>query len=80
MSAEPHKIAVIPKNTTEQIHVGLDRYAGRNLVDVRVFALFGGNEVFCPTKKGVAVAPAKLDELIAALTEAKAQAEAMGWV
>lgn len=82
MSADPIRVpvAVIPKNTREEIHVGLDQYAGCNLIDVRIFALFGGNDVFCPTKKGVAVSTSKLDDLIAALTEAKAQAQAMGWV
>ena len=80
MSAEPRQVAVISKNIVEEVRVSLDHYAGRNLVDVRVYALFGGSEVHAPTKKGVSLAPSKLEELIAALTEAKAQAQAMGWV
>ena len=79
MSAEPVKLAVIDKNTAEQIHVALDHYAGRNLIDVRVYAKWNGSEVFAPTKKGVSITPDKLDAVISALTEAKAQAVAMGW-
>ena len=80
MSAEPLKVATLPKNATEEIHVALDHYAGRNLIDLRIFGKWNGSEVFAPTKKGVTVAPDKLDALIAALTEAKAQAEARGWL
>ena len=80
MSAEPVKVATLPKNATEEIHVALDHYAGRNLIDVRIYGKWNGSEVFAPTKKGVTVAPAKLDDLIAALTEARSQAQALGWM
>ena len=80
MSAEPLKVATITKNATEEIHIGLDHYAGRNLIDVRIFGKWNGSNVFSPTKKGVSIAPDKLDAVIAALTEAKAQVVAMGWV
>lgn len=80
MSAEPVKVAIIPKNSTEEIHIALDHYAGRNLIDVRVFAKWNGSEVFSPTKKGVSITPDKLDAVIAALTEAEARAVALGWV
>lgn len=79
MSAEPTKIAILPKNSQEEVHVALDHYAGRNLIDIRVFARWAGNETHGPTKKGVSIAPARLDDLIAALVEAKARAIELGW-
>lgn len=78
MSAEPIKVAILQRNASDQLHIALDHYLGRNLVDVRIFSPWSGT--LGPTKKGVTVTPAMLDDLIAALTEAKAQAAARGWL
>ena len=80
MSAEPLKVATITKNATEEIHVALDHYAGRNLIDVRIYGKWSGSEVFAPTKKGLSIAPGKLDDLIDALDKARAEALALGWI
>lgn len=78
MSAEPIKIAILQRNASDQLHIALDHYAGRNLVDLRIYSPWSGT--LGPTKKGVTVTPAMLDDLIAALTEAKAQAVTLGWI
>ena len=71
-------IGTVPKNRTEEVRVGLSDFRGRNLVDVRVYAAIGATGRSEPTKKGISVAVERLPELIAALTEAKAEAERRG--
>lgn len=75
----PMLIASLEKNASEQIRVSLDEFRGRNLLDVRVFSSFSTGEP-TPTKKGLSIRIEMLDDLLEALTKAKAQADAMGWV
>lgn len=78
-AALPHLITTIDKNASESVRVVLDEFKGHHLCDMRVFATFTAAAVPMPTKKGLSVRIDMLDELIAGLTEAKAQAVAMGW-
>jgi len=68
--SEPRVIATVPKNGAEEVRVSLSTFKGHALVDVRVFADLGDEAERRATKKGVALAVAKLPALIAALQEA----------
>ena len=72
------QIAVIEKNALEQIRVGFSEFRRKTYLDVRVYAEFDGETEHKPTKKGVSLRPDMLDEMIAALQEAKAQAVKAG--
>ena len=73
-------VAVVSKNTREEIRVTLSKFKGIDLIDARVFASQKGD---CEgdrvaTKKGIAVKVAKLPELIAALQKAEVEARTRG--
>lgn len=72
------QIAVIEKNALEQIRVGFSEFRRKTYLDVRVYAEFDGETEHKPTKKGVSLRPDMLDELIAALQQAKAEAVKAG--
>ncbi|MBQ0820986.1 hypothetical protein KBI52_12290 [Microvirga sp. HBU67558] len=72
-------IATIPKNGSEEIRVRLNEYRRDYYVDLRVFAAFKSDDPERqPTKKGVSVHIGKLDELMDALVQARAEAERQG--
>ena len=71
-------IATIPKNQAEEIRVGLDEYKGHDLVSLRVWTDPYAGDERVPTRKGVSMSVALLPELIAALQEAEAAAQAAG--
>ena len=69
-------VAVVEKNTTEEVRVRLAEWRGSNFIDLRVFAEFSGTEgEKRPTKRGLALGLTRPPELVtalqAALTEAK---------
>lgn len=72
------QIAVIEKNALEQIRVGFSEFRRKTYLDVRVYAEFDGETEHKPTKKGVSLRPDMLDEMIAALQQAKAEAVKAG--
>ena len=80
MSAEPTMIAVVAKNSSEDVRIALSDYAGHDLIDIRVYAdLKAGSMVTRgPTKRGVALSVHKIDDLIAGLTQARDEAERRG--
>jgi hypothetical protein len=65
-------IATIPKNSREEIRVSLDAFQGQTLCNVRVWFLDGA--AMRPGKQGIAVKPALLPDLIAALQDAHTRA------
>lgn len=74
MSAFPPKadgtiIARFAKNGTETIIVRRGTFNGHDFIDARVF-VDGKDGESVPTKKGLAVPPAKVPDLIAALQKA----------
>lgn len=81
MSDAEH-IAVVEKNSREEVRVSLDEFAGVQVVDVRIFADFktGPLAVRGPTKKGVTLKVEKLSALIQALLTAQAEAVRRGLV
>ena len=71
-------IATIPKNTTEEIRIGLDKFKGHDLVSLRVWAdPYAGDERVA-TRKGISMNVKLLPDLIAALQDTKAAAREAG--
>ena len=63
-------IGEIQKNSTEKIKVTLSEYKGYEFIDVRVYYEDDSGE-WRPTKKGIAIAPDKVKELMDLLTRAQ---------
>ena len=72
-------IATFDKNKSEEVRVGLTRFSGRELVDVRIFAEFrdaGPDRM--PTKAGISLRVEQLPDLIGALQQARSEAVRRG--
>lgn len=67
-------IGEIQKNSTEKIQVSTASYKGHDFIDIRVYYEDDTGE-WRPTKKGIAIAPKKTDDLINLIKKAK---EAIG--
>lgn len=63
---EPIHIADIAKNKTEIIRVEITEYAQKKLLNIRTWYLNDANE-YAPTKKGIAIALDKTEDLRKAL-------------
>ena len=74
MQPDPAPLAVIPKNSKEEVHVALSTFKGKNLIDVRVYAQWGDDPAPRPTRNGVSLNVDRLPDLIRALQEAASQA------
>ena len=72
-------VATIEKGRTQDIRVRLVEFHGKTYVDIRMFVVTDATEGV-PTKKGIAVPPALLPELIAALQYAEREARAAGLI
>lgn len=66
-------VGEIQKNALEKIIVSTGSYKGYDFVDVRVYYQDKDGE-WKPTRKGVAVPPDRLEELIELLKKAQAEA------
>lgn len=75
--AFPVEIAILRKNARESVAVRICEFENVAFVDVRIVDIASGSR---PTfsKKGVALRPKLLGDLIAALQEAERQAAALG--
>ena len=62
-------IATIERSKTSDIRVRLVEFGGKLFVDVRTFVVVDAVDRV-PTRKGIAIPPALLDEVIEALQEA----------
>jgi hypothetical protein len=63
-------IGQVERNETEVIRISTEEFKGRSYVDVRVYFEDSEGE-WKPTKKGVAISPDKLDQVIQLLKEAQ---------
>jgi hypothetical protein len=63
-------IGEIQKNSTENIRVSTESYKGYEFVDIRVYVMNDIGE-WIPTKKGVTIAPEKVEELVKFLLESR---------
>lgn len=73
-------LEVIDVNNRMAVLVGLDKFAGNNIVDIRQAIKPERGTGFVLTKKGIAVRPQNLDALIRTLQKAKAEVDKRGWV
>ncbi len=71
---EGQLIARIERNKATEIRIRLVEFGGRPFVDVRNFVDVDDGHQRVPTRKGIAIPPGLVGEVIAALTEAGAQA------
>ena len=69
--AEKILLAEIERNATEELQIGINEYKGKKYVDLRIFYTNDEGDSWNPTKKGVTVAPDKIEEVIEALEKAK---------
>ncbi len=74
MQPDPTPLAVIPKNQKEEVRIALSSFKGRNLIDVRTYAVWGDDPAPRPTRNGVSLSVDRLPDLIAALQSAAATA------
>lgn len=74
--ALPVTVASFAKNRRERVIVRLNTYNGVPFVDIRLFSDDAGE--VAPTKKGLAIRPALIVDLIAALQSAEAKAQELG--
>ncbi len=63
-------IGEIERNETEVVRIGVEEYKGRKYVDIRTYFENDAGE-WKPTKKGVTVAPEKMDEFMELVRKAK---------
>lgn len=80
MTAAPVIVAELTKNSRETLKITLSEYHSHPLADLRIYAPVTGADCLCPTKKGLSVRVDMLSDLIEALQQTKAQAQAMGWM
>jgi hypothetical protein len=63
-------LARLDKSATEEIRLARSRYKGKEVVDLRVFFLDAGMQVWRPTKKGVAFVVERWPEFREAVLQA----------
>ncbi len=63
-------IGEIERGETEVVRVSAEEYKGRKYVDIRIYFENDAGE-WKPTKKGVTVAPEKVDEFMELIRKAK---------
>ncbi len=64
-------IGEIEKNSSQKIRVSSKNYKGHDFIDIRIFYQDEVEDDYKPTKKGIAIAPDKLEGLIALLRKAQ---------
>ncbi len=62
-------IGEIERNPTERLRISTENFKGRDYIDLRIYYEAEGGE-WKPTKKGVTIAPDKVDEVIELLGKA----------
>jgi hypothetical protein len=72
----PLVVAEFDRNSRERIRITLDRYLGRNTVDVRCW--YRDGDTWKPTRSGLTTQVAKLPELVKGLVDALERAREVG--
>jgi len=70
MADEGKQLAVIPRNSTEQIQISVKSYKNKEYLDLRIFYTTDDGASWLPTKKGITVSPDNLELLKDAVEEA----------
>lgn len=73
----PEAVAVVPKNSREELRIVLDQYQGVDIVNLRIWYASQDGE-YRPSKAGFAMRVAKLPEVRQALQQAEDEARARG--
>lgn len=63
-------IAIIQKNSIDEIRVSWSEYKGHRYLDIRIYTEIEGKSEKTPTKRGITLRPDLISELIAALERA----------
>ncbi|MGW8272929.1 MAG: transcriptional coactivator p15/PC4 family protein [Thermodesulfovibrionales bacterium] len=63
-------IGEIERNETERLRVSAESYRGKDYLDIRIYYLEQSSGEWKPTKKGVTLAPEKIDEFSALISKA----------
>lgn len=63
----PQRALRVPKGKNAQIRIYSKTWNGRQLVDIRVYALFSDSEDFTPTRKGISFDAGKLKAVLGGL-------------
>ncbi len=72
-------IATIVKSNTEVVHIDITKFAGRDLVDIRVYANYASaSKPRKPTRKGISLRIEQLPELFYAIEKALRRAREEG--
>jgi pyruvate carboxylase len=74
----PVIVAEFEKNGRELIRIALDRYAGRDIIDVRTW--YAAGDTFKPGKSGITVAVKHLQSMAEGLAAALAKARELGLI
>jgi hypothetical protein len=69
--SESTLLATIPRSDTEELHICINEYKLKKYVDIRIFYRTEEDENWNPTKKGITIPPAKINDIIAALRDAQ---------
>lgn len=69
--AEKLHLASIERNATEELQISINEYKGKKYVDMRIFYTTDEGDSWNPTKKGVTIAPDKIEDVKVALTKAQ---------
>ncbi len=64
-------IGEIEKNSLQKIRVASETYKGHDFIDIRVYYQNEDEDDYKPSKKGIAISPDKIEELIALLKKAQ---------
>lgn len=76
----PDPIAVISKNSIDEIRVSWQEFKGHRYLDIRTYTELTGKPEKVATKRGITLRPDLLPELRAALEEAEALVRKAGLV
>lgn len=73
-------LKIIQKSKIEQVQVSLSTYKDKNLIDVRTYGAWNGDDEYKPTQKGVSLGVGEIDNLIEGLKIAREEAIKRGWL
>ncbi len=62
-------IGEIKKNSLQKIRITSETYKGHDFIDIRVY--YQNEDNYKPSKKGIAISPDKIEELISLLKKAQ---------
>jgi hypothetical protein len=77
---DPNVIAILPKNSSQEVRCSLTEYKMHQCADVRVYADYGGAGGMKPTQKGFCIRVEMLPALYGAVGKMQAEAHRLGFL